>query len=110
MVARVKLSKRLAATHAKAPKEPSPAVVSLPEKVTLESTTHCQLRCPSCPTTQGKVGKSLGNGHLTAEAFLAFVQRNPFVRRIELSNWGEIFLNPELKAIIELAPLHNVTL
>jgi hypothetical protein len=31
------------------------------------------------------------------------VKRNPHVRQVEISNWGEIFLNPELSAILRSA-------
>ncbi|MDD5262350.1 MAG: putative nucleotide-diphospho-sugar transferase [Methylacidiphilales bacterium] len=74
-----------------------------PAMVRLDASTACQLKCPSCPTAGGEVGKSLGTGLLRAEAFRAFVKRHPWVSQIELSNWGEIFLNPELPDILKHA-------
>ena len=35
---------------------------------------------------------------------------NPWVSEIELSNWGEIFLNPDIERIIEYAYRRNVAL
>jgi MoaA/NifB/PqqE/SkfB family radical SAM enzyme len=45
----------------------------------------------------------VGWGYLKFENFKKFVDTNPTVESIELSNWGEIFLNPELKQILEYA-------
>jgi MoaA/NifB/PqqE/SkfB family radical SAM enzyme len=45
----------------------------------------------------------VGWGHLTAENFKKFLTLNPRVRWIELSNYGEIFLNPELTDILRIA-------
>ncbi|MBL7196928.1 MAG: SPASM domain-containing protein [Candidatus Omnitrophica bacterium] len=73
-----------------------------PSKVCLEASNLCQLRCPLCPTG---VGKKLGirRGYLKMESFKKFVDGNPWISEIELSNWGEIFLNPELPDIIKYA-------
>jgi MoaA/NifB/PqqE/SkfB family radical SAM enzyme len=38
------------------------------------------------------------------------VEQNPRIRHVELSNWGEIFLNPELKGIIAYAHRHGIRL
>jgi len=45
----------------------------------------------------------LGNGFLTFANFRKFIDTNPLVRSIELSNYGEIFLNPELPDMLEYA-------
>jgi len=65
--------------------------------------TACQLKCPSCPTASGETGKRIGSGYLKFKNFKEFVDRNKWVSEIELSNWGEIFLNPELLQIIKYA-------
>jgi hypothetical protein len=51
-----------------------------------------------------------GAGYLKFEDFVRFLEKNPFVRSIELSNSGEIFLNPDLLKIIEHAYKHNIEL
>jgi MoaA/NifB/PqqE/SkfB family radical SAM enzyme len=44
-----------------------------------------------------------GNGVLSLERFKALLEANPEVRIIELSNYGEVFLNKELASILECA-------
>jgi hypothetical protein len=67
-----------------------------PVSIRLEASSHCQLRCPACPTTDGAIDQVVGKGFLKAGDFTTFLERNPSVRSIELSNYGEIFLNPQL--------------
>ncbi len=71
-----------------------------PRSIRLEATTHCQLRCPSCPTASGQIGNELGRGFLRFRDFKTLIDENPLVMHVELSNWGEIFLNPELPEIM----------
>lgn len=54
----------------------------------------------------GKIGK----GFLSFENFKKFVDNNPKINLIELSNSGEIFLNPQLDKIIEYAYKKRVRL
>lgn len=70
----------------------------------------CQLKCPVCPTATGQIGNTIGSGFLRFEDFKRLIDRNPWVCEIELSNWGEIFLNPDLLKIIKYAYHHNVNL
>jgi MoaA/NifB/PqqE/SkfB family radical SAM enzyme len=81
-----------------------------PKKIRLEASSACQLRCPSCPTTTGDARPVLGRGFLKFVDFKALVDSNPWVREIELSNYGEIFVNPELAAIIAYAHGRGVVL
>lgn len=81
-----------------------------PAKIRLEASSACQLRCPSCPTTTGAARPVLGRGFLKFSDFKALVDANPWVREIELSNYGEIFVNPELAAIIAYAHGRGVAL
>ena len=71
-----------------------------PHQISLEASSFCQLRCPSCPTTSGAIDAAIGRGFLRFEDFRDLVDRNPKVKRIELSNYGEIFLNPRLLDIV----------
>jgi hypothetical protein len=43
----------------------------------------------------------IGSGWLTFDSFRRLVDDNPWVEEIELSNYGEIFLNPQLSQIME---------
>lgn len=69
--------------------------------ISLEASSMCQLKCPICPTSRGinKTGP-VGWGYLKFKDYKNFVVKNPAIKNIELSNWGEIFLNPELKHIL----------
>ena len=81
-----------------------------PRRLRLEASTACQLRCPSCPTTEGRIGEALGTGFLAFAHFKRLIDENPWVRDVELSNWGEIFLNPDLLTILEYAYRKNVAI
>jgi MoaA/NifB/PqqE/SkfB family radical SAM enzyme len=80
-----------------------------PTSIRIEASSSCQLRCPECPTTQGLVHRgAVGRGTLRAANFRALLDLNPSLESVELSNWGEAFLNPELALILELAHEHGV--
>jgi MoaA/NifB/PqqE/SkfB family radical SAM enzyme len=81
-----------------------------PDAIRLEASSFCQLRCPSCPTTAGVIHPAVGSGFLRLDDFRNLLDENPFVTSIELSNYGEIFLNPQLLQILELAHERNVAL
>ncbi len=82
----------------------------LPNSLRLETSTHCQLKCPACETASGKTHETLGGGFLKLENFKKVVDENPWVSHLELSNWGELFLNPEILQIMEYAYEKNVSL
>ena len=81
-----------------------------PKSVRLEATSYCQVRCPSCPTASGETKAVLSRGYLKLDDFKNFLERNPFVAHIELSNYGEAFLHPQLLQILEYAHQKNVAL
>jgi len=78
-------------------------VPTSPRSIRIEASSHCQLRCPSCPTTTGAARPTIGAGFLRAEDFARVLDLSPEVTDVELSNYGEIFLNPELEAILACA-------
>jgi len=81
-----------------------------PTKICLDASTVCQLKCRSCPTSSGETGRMLGSGFLRFDDFRELMEKNPRISLVELSNWGEIFLNKELGRIIEYAFKHNIAL
>lgn len=81
----------------------------LPREIALEACTSCQLNCKACYMRQNNFG-ILKNGYLRFENFKKLIDLNPQIRTVELSNNGEIFLNPELKRIVEYAYLKGVEL
>ena len=74
-----------------------------PFKIGLDASTVCQLKCPSCSNAHRRIAKTLGSKMLKFEDFKKIVDSNPWIRSIELSNWGEIFLNRELLKIVKYA-------
>lgn len=72
------------------------------KKIRLETSSICQLKCPECPQNKGDLG-AIGQGYLKSKDFRKFVNDYPSFRDIEISNYGEIFLNPDLGKILEYA-------
>jgi MoaA/NifB/PqqE/SkfB family radical SAM enzyme len=68
------------------------------------------LRCPSCPTTSGAIHPAVGSGFLKFEDFQRLLDLNPHLERIEISNYGEVFLNPHLLRILEYAHRNGVSI
>jgi MoaA/NifB/PqqE/SkfB family radical SAM enzyme len=82
----------------------------LPRHIQIDASAHCQLACKSCPTADGDVARALGAGHLDPQKFAALLDRNPGLCEVELSNYGEMFLNPRLAEILRIAWERKVTL
>jgi hypothetical protein len=80
-----------------------------PLSIQIDASLHCQLACPLCPTADGRVRPALGAGHLKLADFEALLRRNPQIAHVELSNYGEMFLNPQLPEILACAFEHKVT-
>ena len=77
--------------------------------IRIEASTLCQLRCPACIQNNGETDM-LGKGYLKFKDFKIFVEENPHFKNIELSNFGEMFLNPELRDIIKYAHKKKINL
>src|SRR6185295_16335545 len=73
------------------------------DSLRLESSSFCQLRCPSCPTTVKAIDEAIGRGFLKFADFRALIDANAALSTIELSNYGEMFLNPELLPMMRYA-------
>ena len=81
-----------------------------PRAIRLEASSFCQLRCPSCPTTTGAIKRAIGSGFLRLDDFRNLLDQNPTLKEVELSNYGEIFLNPQLLEILKLAHERKIIL
>lgn len=81
-----------------------------PASIRLEASSFCQLDCPSCPTAMKVTESHVGFGFLSFDNFKKLVDENPQIRHIELSNYGEIFLNPELDKIFEYGSKKKIVL
>jgi hypothetical protein len=78
--------------------------------IQIDASAHCQLACPSCPTAAGSVSQNLGAGHLKVDEFQELLDRNPWIAEVELSNYGEMFLNPRLVDLLRSAFERKVVL
>ena len=76
-------------------------VVGYPFYLTLESGNSCNLRCPLCPTTFR--GNSLPRGMLSLDNAKAILDQFPALLKVNLSLWGEPFLNKQIFDIIKYA-------
>lgn len=83
----------------------------LPNKLRVDACSLCQLNCPCCfvRLNSDKVEQNGGLGYLKFLNFKKLVDENN-IKEIELSNLGEIFLNPELLDIIKYAYEKNIIL
>ncbi len=81
-----------------------------PNKIRLEASSLCQLHCPCCTTASREIEEGIGFGYLIFKNFKKLVDDNPFIKDIDLSNFGEIFLNPELLDIITYAHEKHIRL
>ena len=82
----------------------------LPKKIRIEASSICQLKCPSCPNTSKAILPTIGSGFLQSGNFQKLLGENPFIEEVELSNYGEMFLNPDLLEIIKDAFERKVVL
>lgn len=86
-------------------------IITSIHKSSVDISTRCQLRCVSCSTSKGLIRNGfIQEGCMKFEQFWKFINDNPQIDEIELSNWGEIFLNPDIIQILELAHLRGVVL
>lgn len=79
-----------------------------PRSIQIDASSHCQLACPVCPTANGLARPVLGAGHLKLADFERLLDRNPEIREVELSNYGEMFLNPQLPDLLACAYAREV--
>jgi len=74
-----------------------------PVSLQIDASSRCQLACPTCPTAEGRTQATLGVGRLRLDDFRGLLDREPRIAHVELSNYGEMFLNPELPEILACA-------
>jgi MoaA/NifB/PqqE/SkfB family radical SAM enzyme len=75
----------------------------------VETCSLCQLSCPLCPRFRGETDPVVGKGRLPAQDFRRFLDNNPEIHHVELGNFGEVFLNPHLPEILQIAHQRGVT-
>lgn len=82
-------------------------IAQIPQRLGIESSKYCQLRCVKCPTgLQMDMGEK---GYLSFDHFKALLcELSGFNGTITFSNWGEPFLNKELFKILLLATQNGI--
>lgn len=78
-----------------------------PKQIRLDASSICQLKCPVCHHASDS---NLKYGFLRFQNFKQLIDSSPFIEKIELSDNGEIFLNPELLDIIKYGFDKNISL
>ena len=82
--------------------------LSSPNKIRIEACTLCHPENSRC-IAQNKQ-HAMGEGYLKFDDFVKFTKLNPQIKAIVLSSTGEIFLNPELEAIMKYAYENSIAL
>jgi len=81
-------------------------ITQIGSQVRLEVSSKCQLKCPLCITGEGRTQEKenvVAWGNLSFKHFKGFIEENPKIRAIEISNFGEVFLNKELIKMLKFA-------
>ena len=105
-------SLRSALSSPTAPERVQPPVtwnqsLPLPSKLVVEPFGGCNLRCPLCPTGQGRRERPLGP--MKMELFSEVLRQcGDSLREIDLFNWGEPLLNPWLPDMIRAARQRDI--
>jgi len=73
-----------------------------PTAIRIEACSMCQLRCAMCQAI-GNQRDLVGRGALAFDDFRDMVCRNPWIKKVELGNWGEVFLNKDIPRILQYA-------
>jgi MoaA/NifB/PqqE/SkfB family radical SAM enzyme len=77
-------------------------VWGMPYRYTIDPLNVCNLRCPLCPTGLGTLGRE--RGKMTPEQFYGLIdQVAPYAYSVEMYNWGEPFLHPQIFEMIKYA-------
>ena len=82
-------------------------VRSRPYILFLDPCNYCNLRCPLCPTGMGDLGRK--QTMMSFECFKRYIDPHiPYLFEVNVHNWGESLLNPEVFRMIDYAQSNNV--
>jgi len=77
------------------------AAPTFPDRVYIESTNYCNLKCIMCPTGLGVIRRP--KGYMDMKLYRAIVDEiGPLVSSAVLHSWGEPLMHPELFEMIRL--------
>ena len=78
--------------------------------IRLDICTLCKLNCPTCNMRTSNYGK-LKAGYTSFEKYKQFIDNNKnLIQRIEISNAGEPFLNPDIIDILKYSYENNIAI
>jgi radical SAM protein with 4Fe4S-binding SPASM domain len=80
---------------------------SYPSIAIIDPTNICNLKCPICPTGQGRQNK---RGYMEVDLFKKIMgELSPYLFEVWLYNWGEPFLNSSVFELIEITNKSNIS-
>lgn len=83
----------------------------LPKHITFDLCNMCQLNCVKCwmRENEEQIKKENGGfGYVKFKTFKDFVDKNQFIKGIDIAANGEVLLNPDLKKILKYAYKKNI--
>jgi pyruvate-formate lyase-activating enzyme len=84
-----------------------PVLRSRPSRLVIEPTNVCNLRCPYCQTGAGRLGRRAAL--MPLEPYLKGLDEiGDYLLLVEVFNWGEPMLHPELPAIVAAASARGI--
>lgn len=92
----IKLSYRLGITN----------LWSMPKKLAIDPTNHCDLKCPLCPTGLGD--KTVDRGLMKLEQFKPVIDHlGKWLQSVDMYSWGEPLLNKSFVDMIRYSATEN---
>jgi radical SAM protein with 4Fe4S-binding SPASM domain len=83
-------------------------MAAMPAYYFIDPINICNLRCPLCPTGLGTLARP--RGRIALDDLKRIVDEiAPYAYRVELYNWGEPLLHPEIVEIIEYASQRRIS-
>lgn len=81
--------------------------LGMPAQYFIDPINMCNLHCPLCPTGRGVLARPRGRMALS-DFYRIIDQITPYAYRIELYNWGEPLLHPEIAEMVEYASRRRI--
>ena len=82
-------------------------IIGMPFRYNIDPINVCNLRCPLCPTGLGTLQRN--KGKMDLESYKKIIdQIAPYAFVVELYNWGEPFLHPQIFDMIRHASERNI--
>ncbi|MBI5634035.1 MAG: SPASM domain-containing protein [Nitrospirae bacterium] len=82
-------------------------LLSYPYILILDPSNICNLQCPLCPSWQDTTSRP--KGKMDIHLFRKIMaEAGPYIITVNLCNWGEPFLNPDLSEMIAVAKRYSI--